>query len=175
MQRLPHSRSQHRALRRDKGTLAYFPSGHESRGWLPWPWQNLKFGTRRGQVGSDSGKTRGLVPRFLPTSAIWFPGSGETPGREKRVAPFRVPNLEIRPRAGTKPRILPRKGTEPPDFASISPSRGTKPPISAVLFFFIGYQIAHLARMPAKRGTKPRKLAQTTAGFALRRMHSTDA
>lgn len=137
--------------------------------------KNRGFGTPGSVQAPNYGESRGLVPRFLPTSAIWFPGSGETPGREKRAAPFRVPNLEIRPRAGTKPRILPRKGTEPPDFASISPSRGTKPPISAVLFFFIGYQIAHLARMPAKRGTKPRKLAQTTAGFALRRMHSTDA
>ncbi len=107
MQRLPHSRSQHRALRRDKRTLAYFPSGHESRGWLPWPWQNLKFGTRRGQVGSRFWQN----PRFgTPISPAFLL--------------LAVPNLRFRQfyfsSSGTKSPILPgRQQREAPNLASL--------------------------------------------------------
>ncbi len=82
-------------------------------------WQNGRFGTAAGFFALVSGRNRGLVPRFLPTSAIWFPRPEETPGREKPARLPRVPNPEIRPRAGTKPRISPRKGTKPPRSATI--------------------------------------------------------
>lgn len=108
MQRLPHSRSQHRALRRDKRTLAYFPSGHESRGWLPWPWQNLKFGTRRGQVGSRFWQN----PRFgTPISANF---GGLVPGI-RRNAWSREARRAF---SGTKPRDSPKGGYQTSDPAS---------------------------------------------------------
>lgn len=93
-------------------------------------WRNARFDTPCSVFSPDFGESRGLVSRFLPTSAIWFPELEKTPGREKRARLSRVPNLKFRPTVGTKFEVSPRKSTKPRDFASISLDRGTKPPIS---------------------------------------------
>ena len=90
--------------------------------------KNRGFGTPGSVQASDFGRSRDLVPRFLPTSAIWFPGLGEIPGHDLSERLLRVPNLEIRPTAGTKLEISPRKGTKPRDPAEKTALRDTKPP-----------------------------------------------
>ena len=90
--------------------------------------KNRGFGTPGSVQAPNYGESRGLVPRFLPTSAIWFLASGETPGRDLPGRLLRVPNLEICPTTGTKLEISPRKGTKPRDPAAKTALRGTKPP-----------------------------------------------
>lgn len=90
--------------------------------------KNRGFGIPEVVRTSDFGRSRGWVPRFLPTSAIWFPGLGETPGRDLPGRLLRVPNLEICPTTGTKLEISSRKGTKPRDPAAKTALRGTKPP-----------------------------------------------
>lgn len=90
--------------------------------------KNRGFGTPEVVWIPDFGRSRGLVPRFLPTSAIWFLTSGEMPGHDLSERLLRVPNLEIRPTAGIKLEISPRKGTTPRDPAEKTALRGTKPP-----------------------------------------------
>ena len=90
--------------------------------------QDRGFGTPNSFWASSYGESRGLVPRFLPTSVIWLPGLGETPGRDLPGRLLRVPNLEICPTTGTKLEISPRKGTKPRDSAAKTALRGTKPP-----------------------------------------------
>ena len=90
--------------------------------------KNRGFGTPGSVQAPNYGESRGLVPRFLPTSAIWFPGLGEMPGHDLSERLLRVPNLEIRPTAGTKLEISPRKGTKPRDPAEKTALRDTKPP-----------------------------------------------
>lgn len=90
--------------------------------------KNRGFGTPGSVQAPNYGESRGLVPRFLPTSAIWFLASGEMPGRDLTERLLRVPNLKIRPTAGIKLEISPRKGTKPRDPAEKTALRGTKPP-----------------------------------------------
>ena len=90
--------------------------------------KNRGFGAPGAVSSPNYGKSRDLVPRFLSTSAIWFPGLGETPGRDLPGRLLRVPNLEICPTTGTKLEISPRKGTKPRDPAAKTALRGTKPP-----------------------------------------------
>lgn len=90
--------------------------------------KNRGFGTPEVVWASDFGRSRDLVPRFLPSSAIWFPGLGEMPGHDLSERLLRVPNLKIRPTTATKLEISSRKGTKPRDPAEKTALRGTKPP-----------------------------------------------
>ena len=90
--------------------------------------KNRGFGTPGSVQAPNYGESRGLVPRFLPTSAIWFLASGEMPGRDLSERLLRVPNLKIRPTAGIKLEVSPRKGTKPRDPAEKTALRGTKSP-----------------------------------------------
>lgn len=90
--------------------------------------KNRGFGTPGSVQAPNYGESRGLVPRFLPTSAIWFLASGEMPGRDLPERLLRVPNLKIRPTVGIKLEISPRKGTKPRDPAEKTALRDTKPP-----------------------------------------------
>lgn len=90
--------------------------------------KNRGFGIPEVVWTSDFGRSRDLVPRFLPTSAIWFLASGEMPGRDLPERLLRVPNLKIRPTVGIKLEISPRKGTKPRDPAEKTALRDTKPP-----------------------------------------------
>lgn len=81
--------------------------------------KNRGFGTPGSVQAPNYGETRGLVLRFLPTLAIWFPTLGEMPGRDlperlcgyqtSRFARRRVPNLRSRHEKVPNCAILSRK------------------------------------------------------------------
>ena len=94
--------------------------------WCP-SCQDWAFGTPLPRTGDLVPPVR-FRPRILADLEIWYPGLGEIPGHDLSERLLRVPNLEIRPTAGTKLEISPRKGTKPLDPAEKTALRGTKPP-----------------------------------------------
>lgn len=115
--------------------------------WCP-SCQDWAFGTPLPRTGDLVPPVR-FRPRIMANLEVWYPDfcqlrrfgsshpekclvaiclSGFCGYKTLRFARRRVPNLKIRPTAGIKLEISPRKGTKPRDPAEKTALRGTKPP-----------------------------------------------
>lgn len=103
--------------------------------------KNRGFGTPGSVQASDFGRSRDLVPRFLPTSAIWFPRLGETPGREKPARLSRVPN----PSRFAQGRV--------PNLGSCREKVPNRPVLPRI--FLLGVPNLRSWQLPSPLGTKP--------------------